>query len=127
MELAPLGRSLKIKCCVANCGDFGGSAYLDVFFPVRTTQEWYTAKELAALLGRTDQFVRDMVDNGRILGHMLCGRGNSGRRTYQIHRNAVELYLLETANFRPPDYVRRILGLASSLPPRDREMLRAML
>ncbi|MDR2668077.1 MAG: helix-turn-helix domain-containing protein, partial [Puniceicoccales bacterium] len=96
-------------------------------FPVDISREWFTAKELAALLGRTDQFVRDMVDNGRILGHTLQGRGASGRKVYQIHRSAVELYLLETANFTPSEYVTRVFNVVARLPRSDREKLRSML
>ena len=112
---------------VSNCSDFGRGDYIATFFPLDASREWFTAKELAALLGRTDQFVRDMVDNGRIFGHTLRGRGVSGRKVYQIHRSAVELYLLETANFIPSDYVHRIFSMAVRLPRAEREKLRVML
>jgi hypothetical protein len=101
--------------------------YLDTFFPLESGREWFTPKELAALLGRTDQFVRDMLENDRILGHALRGRGQSDRRSYQIHRNAVELYLLETANFTPEDYVERLFRLIRRLPRPFRERMREML
>lgn len=113
---------------LANCGSLGQpTPYLDTFFPLEAGREWFTPKELAALLGRTDQFVRDMLENDRILGHALRGRGQSERRCYQIHRNAVELYLLETANFTPEDYVERLFRLIRRLPRPYRERVREML
>lgn len=84
---------------------------------------WFSAKEVASILGRTDQFVRDLLDNRRLFGHALCGRGESSRRSYQIHRTAIELYLLETANYSPDDYGRRIIRLIKSLPQEEQEKI----
>jgi hypothetical protein len=100
---------------------------LDIFHRVDIGKEWFTAKELAALLGRTDQFVRDLMEHRRILGHALCARGNSSRKSYQIHRRAVELYLLETANFHPNEYVAGLINLIRKLPVNQRELLRKQL
>jgi hypothetical protein len=109
----------------ANCahGPETGSM-LELFLRVDTNKQWFTAKELAALLGRTDQFVRDLLENRRILGHALCGRGVSERKSYQIHRRAVELYLLQTANFQPDDYVDSLARLIQCLPRDQRERIR---
>lgn len=114
----------------ANCADEprqSGSSFLELFHRADAAKEWFTPKELAALLGRTDQFVRDLLGNGRILGHALRARGKSTRRSYQVHRRAVELYLLETANFHSDDYVRCLLTLAKDLPRAQRERLRSQL
>ena len=82
-------------------------------------QDWYSAKEVAAILGRTDQFVRDLLDNQRIMGHTLYARGDSRRKSYQIHRSALQLYLLETANYTPSDFTQRLLRIISLLPPQQ--------
>ena len=100
---------------------------LETFRLIDPTKQWFTAKEVAALLDRTDQFVRDLIENRRILGHALFGRGASDRKSYQIHRSAVELYLLQTANFQPDEYVERLLLLAKRLPKPQREWLRSAL
>jgi hypothetical protein len=97
---------------------------LDIFHRIDPAKEWFTVKEVAALLGRTDQFVRDLLEHRRILGHALYARGDATRKSHQVHRSAVELYLLETANFRPTEYVQRLLQLLRQLPREQREMVR---
>jgi hypothetical protein len=74
-------------------------------------KQWFSPKEVASLIGRTDQFVRDAFDNQKILGHQnnaRARRGRERRRTYQIHREGVILFLLETANYNPKDFLDRV-------------------
>lgn len=83
-------------------------------FLIPEDKEWFTAKEVAALIGRTSQYVRDAFENQKILGHILNGkarRGNERRRSYQIHRDAVLLFLLETANYDPEDFIVHVKHL----------------
>ncbi|MDR2030037.1 MAG: hypothetical protein LBP65_01045 [Puniceicoccales bacterium] len=126
-----LHRRAERRLIFANCRDDGaqrsGPSLMEIFHRIDPGKEWFTAKEVAALLGRTDQFVRDLLENGRILGHALHARGTAARKSHQIHRQAVELYLLETANFFPNDYVRCLLDLAKRLPRAQRELLRSQL
>lgn len=87
-------------------------------------QQWFSAKEVAAIVGKTDQYVRDAFENQKILGHMSNARairGKEKRRSYQIHRDCVLLFLLETANYEPPDFMQRVLDLLST---RSRMQLR---
>ncbi|MGF1485430.1 MAG: hypothetical protein ACFBZ8_13820 [Opitutales bacterium] len=89
-------------------------------------QEWYTPKEVAAILGKTDQYVRDCFLNQKILGHTTNGRtprGQERRQRYQIHRDSVLLYLCETANYTPEDYVDRLEVLLDRVAPEQRERL----
>jgi prophage antirepressor-like protein len=85
-------------------------------------QQWFSAKEVACLIGRTDQYVRDAFDNQKILGHLAnakARRGREKRRTYQIHREAIILFLLETANFRPHDFLTRLQEILTNRSPRQ--------
>jgi hypothetical protein len=85
-------------------------------------QQWFSPKEVASLIGRTDQFVRDAFDNQKILGHQNNARARKGqerRRTYQIHREAVILFLLETANYRPKDFIQRIEEILRNRSPQQ--------
>lgn len=77
-------------------------------------KEWYSPKEVGALVGRSDQYIRNLFENQKILGHLSNGRADKGcekRRTYQIHRDCVILYLLETANYEPVDFMDRLVEL----------------
>jgi prophage antirepressor-like protein len=77
-------------------------------------KQWFSPKEVASVIGRTDQYVRDAFDNQKILGHHAnasARRGREQRRTYQVHREAILLFLLETANYRPDDFLSRIQEL----------------
>lgn len=80
---------------------------------------WFSPKEVAAVIGRSDQYVRDCLDSQRILGHALKGRAIKGkeiRKSYQIHRTGLILFLLETANYSSEDMFDRIIELVSDAP-----------
>lgn len=113
-----VGRTLVFSNVDENRGSL--LAFLEGIDP---KQMWFSAKEVAAILGRTDQFVRDLLENRRLFGHALCGRGESSRRSYQIHRTAIELYLLETANYSPDDYGKKLIRLIKSLPRQEQEKI----
>ncbi|WOO41179.1 hypothetical protein [Rubellicoccus peritrichatus] len=84
---------------------------IDYFDPMLPSgQEWFTPKEVAAMIGRSDQYVRDCLKTGRILGHQFDGKGGNERRRgrYQIHREGLALFLLETANYKPGDIAERL-------------------
>lgn len=89
-------------------------------------KEWFTAKEAAAVIGRSAQYVRDCFDNQKLMGHAFNARGKSGceqRRSYQIPRASLLLYLLETANYQPGDYAQRVRELAFALSATERRAL----
>jgi hypothetical protein len=91
-------------------------------FMLPPNQQWFSPKEVANVIGRTDQFVRDAFDNQKILGHQNNGRARKGRerrRTYQIHREALILFLLETANFRPRDFLARLEEILRNRSPQE--------
>ncbi len=77
-------------------------------------KEWFTPREVADILGCSDQYVRDCLEDQRILGHQSrpprrwASRGNTKRPNYRIHRDGVLLYLIETANYEPGDFVERL-------------------
>ncbi|MDR0740556.1 MAG: hypothetical protein LBF34_02485 [Puniceicoccales bacterium] len=82
-------------------------------------KEWFSPKEMANIVGKTDQYIRDAFDNQKIFGHTSNGRsprGQEKRKTYQIHRDGVLLYLLETANYSSEDFTERIVDLIRSKP-----------
>lgn len=89
-------------------------------------KQWYTPKEMALVIGRTDQYVRDCFDNGRILGHTLSGRskGQEKRRSFQIHRDAVLLFLLETANYTSADFLERLIDLLRNRCASEKRIIR---
>jgi hypothetical protein len=80
-------------------------------------QQWFSPKEVAAIIGKTDQYVRNAFDNQKILGHLLNGnapRGEERRRTYMISRENILLFLFETANFSPEDFLDRLCDVLNN-------------
>ncbi|WP_309382708.1 hypothetical protein [Cerasicoccus frondis] len=81
---------------------------------------WFNTNEVAALLGRTGQFVRDCCDTGRLHGHRITSYQSTGklRYTYQFHRDALQLFLLETATYEADEFIDRLAALihARSVP-----------
>ncbi|MFA5257600.1 MAG: hypothetical protein WC360_05560 [Opitutales bacterium] len=89
-------------------------------------KEWFTAKEAADVIGRSAQYVRDCFDNQKLMGHAMNARGPSGsekRRSYQIPRAALMLYLMETANYQAGDYAQRLCELLEHLNADERRRI----
>ncbi|WP_269542927.1 hypothetical protein [Cerasicoccus fimbriatus] len=78
-------------------------------------QKWFTTREVADMLGRTPQFVRDCYESGRLPGHRFTSyvKGRT-RYTYQFHRDTMLLFLLETANYEPEDFADRLVALLTN-------------
>ncbi len=93
-------------------------------------KDWFSAKEVATLIGKTDQYIRDCYDSQRIPGHASSGhplKGRETRRTYSFHRDCVLLFLMETANFEPADFMERLLEILSNRTPEQLHNLRRRL
>jgi hypothetical protein len=100
-------------------------AYFDFMLP--EGQEWFSPREVARVIGKTDQYVRDAFDNQKILGHVSNGRAPKGqekRHSYRIHREGILLYLLETANFEPMDFLRHVADLLRTRESKQLWLLR---
>lgn len=71
---------------------------------VPSNQQWFSPKEVARIIGRSDQFVRNSFYSGKILGHLSNGIARKGeeKKSYlRVHRDAILMYLLESANYSP--------------------------
>lgn len=94
-------------------------------------QTWFSPKEVAAVIGTTDQFVRDCFQNRKILGHQTNGRSRKTkeqqRQRYLIHREGVLLYLSQTANYEAGDFLALMKQLVRERPMEERRALRAAL
>ncbi len=93
-------------------------------------QTWFSPKEVAAVIGKTDQFVRDCFLNQKILGHTANGRAglrHEKRHRYLIHRDGVLLYLLRTANYEPDEFLAQMGELIRHRSPEEKQLLRRLL
>ena len=91
----------------------------DYFRSKLPNKEWFSPREVATIIGKTDQYIRDAFDNQKILGHVSNAKSPKGkeqRRYYLIHRDGVILYLLETANYDPEDFSERLRELLYNQP-----------
>jgi hypothetical protein len=89
-------------------------SYEHFSFLLPTSKRWFSPKEMAAIIGKTDQYVRNAFDNQKILGHLLNGsapKGAEKRKTYMISRENILLFLFETANFSPDDFLDRLVEI----------------
>ena len=85
---------------------FDSEGHFDYLFP--EGRQWFSPKEAGDIIGRSDQFVRDSFYSGKILGHISNGRARKGeeKKSYmRFHRDALVMYLLESANYTPSDFV----------------------
>lgn len=89
-------------------------------FLLPPTKKWFTPKEVACIIGKSDQYVRDAFDNQKIFGHILSGRapkGSERRKTYQISRENLLMYLMETANYNFEDFTDRFTEILKNRTP----------
>ena len=83
--------------------------FFEKFLPNR--QSWYSVKEVASILGCSEQYVRDCFDNQKLLGHVWnakAERGKERRKTYHISRHSLILFFMETANYNVHDFYERL-------------------
>lgn len=89
---------------------------------------WYTSKEAAKLLGMSVQFVRDAFQSQELMGQEITSRsGPAGRRMKLIHRDCLLLYLMQTANYSPNDFLDKFKRLLLRRPPAEQQEMRAWL
>jgi hypothetical protein len=89
--------------------------FFEFFLP--PAQRWFSPKEVASIIGKSAQYVRDAFDNQKILGHTLSGRAPKGkerRKTYQISRESLVLYLMETANYSSDEFLSKLRSIFNS-------------
>jgi hypothetical protein len=82
---------------------------------------WRT-DEVAEVIGRSIQYVRALIEDGRLEAHTDSVFGDGERKSSMITRRSVLLYLAETANYDPGYLVIRIEVLLKRLtaPTLDR-------
>jgi hypothetical protein len=86
-------------------------------FLLPPAQRWFSPKEVASIIGKSAQYVRDAFDNQKILGHSFSGRAPKGeerRKTYQISRENLVLYLVETANYSSDELLSKLNTVLSN-------------
>lgn len=74
-------------------------------------QEWFSPKEAGYIIGRSDQFVRNSFYSGKIFGHLSNGLAKRGeeKKTYmRVHRDAIVLFLMESANYTPESFMQEL-------------------
>ncbi len=79
-------------------------------------QDWFSPKEAGNIIGRSDQFIRDSFSSGKILGHTSNGVAKKGaeKKNYlRVHRDAIVLYLLESANYTTESFIKSIETILS--------------
>ena len=77
-------------------------------------REWFSPKEAGELIGRSDQFVRNSFYSGKIFGHLSNGLAKRGeeKKTYlRVNKDAIILYLLESANYTPESFMQSLESL----------------
>jgi len=88
---------------------FDASEHFASLFP--SGKEWFSPKEAGSIIGRSDQFVRDSFYSGKIFGHLSNGMAPKGeeKKTYlRVHRDAIVLYLIESANYTPESFMENL-------------------
>ena len=79
-------------------------------------QDWFSPKEAGNIIGRSDQFVRDSFNTGKIMGHTSNGIAKKGeeKKTYlRVHRDALVIYLLNSANYTTESFLQSIESIIS--------------
>ena len=79
------------------------------------------------MLGCSDQYVRNCLQDQRIMGHRIRARTRgpqaSQRQAYRIHRDAILIYLMETATYEPRDFIDRLAEILEHRSAAERRQL----
>ncbi len=92
--------------------DQSTQTHFDFLLP--RNREWLSPKAVAAIIGRSENFVREALENQKIMGHVANGsarREEEKRYSYLIHRDCVLIYLGQTANYTPHDFIDQLFEL----------------
>lgn len=92
-----------------NCDISEASEHFSSLFP--KGQEWFSPKEAGYIIGCSDQFVRNSFYSGKIFGHLSNGLAKRGeeKKTYmRVHRDAIVLFLMESANYTPESFMQEL-------------------
>jgi len=83
---------------------------------------WFTPPEVAPLIGRTPQYIRNTINAGALMGH-VAGQDQGTRQNHRIHRHALLLYLRQSACYEPVDFLEQLAEVIATLPPYHRKQL----
>lgn len=75
---------------------------------------WRT-DEVGDAIGRSTQFVRELIEQGRLEAHQDSAYGS--RNSNLVTRRSVVLYLAETANYDPAYFIIRLESVIKKLKP----------
>jgi hypothetical protein len=89
-----------------------GRGDFDFLLPYQ--KPFWRTDEVADVIGRSTQYVRQLIEGGRLEAHQDSAYGE--RKTSLVTRRSVLLYLAETANYDPAYLVIRVEALIKRLP-----------
>lgn len=77
--------------------------YFDTLVP--ENKDWFSCREASKILGRSEHFIRNAIQNGDLKAHSM----RSGtRKDSRIHRDDLILFLVKTANYDEGNCIRVI-------------------
>ena len=74
--------------------------------------EMLTTSEVGKVIGYNQDYVRNLIEEGRIEAH---NGGTGTRPSWRVRRRSVVLYLAETAKYDPAEFFERVLSLLQCL------------
>ncbi len=83
-------------------------------FMIPKDKNWFGPNQVSKILGSSDQYVRNCIYSGKIFAHVAIREGANGteNKSYiRIHRQAIEMYLLETANYTNDLFLEKLTDI----------------
>lgn len=73
-------------------------------------KSWFTTSEVANIFGKSSQYIRNVMKNKVLHGHLMPHFEHSGkpRYTYLIHRDSILMWMLNTANYTIDDFYAQL-------------------
>ncbi|MFI3290326.1 MAG: helix-turn-helix domain-containing protein [Opitutales bacterium] len=91
--------------------DYNTDAKLGFEFMFSNNKNWFSPREVAKMLGCSDQYVRNCIYAGKLFAHVASRENEAGddvKSYIRIHRQGIEMYLLETANYTNDTFFEKI-------------------
>jgi len=91
------------------------TAQLNFDFLLPYKKSLYSVPETAKAIGRKDDFVRELIDDGRLEAHADSAFGSL--KSNRVTRRSIAVYLARTAQYDPAQFIDQFRELFRTLTP----------
>ena len=94
----------------------GYNLFINLFGKFDPDKVWFSPKEVASILDRSDQYVRDAFDSGRLQGMNSNAKGSEKKSYIRIHKSSLLIFMLKESNFDNETFIEGMRLIFENTP-----------